>query len=281
MKECEFMKKYLTHIISIGFLIYINILFYVIGHENLFQGKEYILVTLIVLEVIFVVGILAEMVYYLFKISKIEELKRNPQHYILTYLFNIFYIPCLSTKYIQKDPKYKIKNIVFISTMILLYIILVINIISFSLKESTIKYTSNDENVTITLSDKYEKKTVGEFDLYFSSSNVNVGLLLYEDDDYTAEEILSFQADYVYKTRDDVKSVSDSTNTIDGRKINTIVCSGIFNGVENTYMMSTITDADVDDYVVYVIEIALSEDYPSVKNEMQKILENIDIDNNR
>lgn len=269
------MKKYLTHIISIAFLIYINILFYVIGNEFLFNGKEYLLIPLIIVEIIFVGGIIAEIVYYCIKVSKNKELKSNPIYYLLIYFFNIFYIPCLNIKHIEKDPKYKKKNIIFIVIMILLYVVLMINMISFTLKSSINTYKSNDEKVTVTLSNDYEKKIVGEFDLYFSSSSVNVGLLLYKDEGYSAKDILDFQTNFVYETRDNVKKISESKKTIDDREINTVISSGYNNGVENTYMMSTITLSNLDNYVIYVIEITTSDNYSSNKKEMQKILENI------
>lgn len=72
------MKKYLTHIISISFLIFLNILIYVMSNNNVFNDREYLIIPLIIVEVIFVVGIIVEIVYYFYKLSKNQELKSNP-----------------------------------------------------------------------------------------------------------------------------------------------------------------------------------------------------------
>lgn len=270
------MKKYLTHIISISFLIFLNILIYVMSNNNnVFNDREYLIIPLIIVEVIFVVGIIAEIVYYFYKLSKNQELKSNPLYYVLIYFFNIFYIPCLCLKHIYKDSKYKSKNAFFIIIMIILYVILMINLITFSIDTLVTEYTSKDGNVTLSLSNNYEEKKVGYFDIYFASSTLNVGLMLYGNEGYSAEEILDFQTNFIYDTRENVKSISESDKTIDDRKIKTAIVSGMNDDIENVYMMSTITSSKIDNYVVYVIEITTKDNYPSEKNEMQKVLENI------
>ena len=271
----ENLKKYLTHIISISFLIYMNALFYIIIHNSIVQGKEYIMGLLVLLELVFVIGIFGEMIYYFIKVNKNKELKGNPLYYVLIYMLNIFYIPCFEIKHIQKDKDYKKKNIIFISIMIVLYAMLTINIMSFTALESTKTYNSTDNNVTITLSDNYKERIVGEYDLYFSNDAINVGMFLYDNEEQSANDILNYQANYIYKTIDSVKRVSNTTKTIEDREIHTIVYKGKIDDVENIYMMSTITSKNKDNYIVYVVETTRSENYSITKDEMDKNLENI------
>ena len=271
----EIIKKYLSHIISISFLVYVNVLIYLIMNVSNYQDKEYIFAILVGLEFIFVIGILAEIIYYFVKVAKNSELKGNPIYYILIYMLNIFYIPCFNLKHIQKDKEYKKKNIVFISIMVILYVMLTFNIMNFTSLETTKVYTSKDNNVTVTISDKYVEKIVGEYDLYYSREDINVGMFLYENEEQSAEDILNYQANYIYRTRDSSKRISNSTKKIKDREIHTVVYKGTMDDIEHVYMMSTITSTNKDNYIVYVVEITRSEAYTENKAEMEKVLENI------
>jgi len=62
---------------------------------------------------------------------------------------------------------------------------------------------------------------------------------------------------------------------IKDRKITTTVYRGTIDNNENIYMLSTITSEKDKNYVIYVIEITLAEDYQENKDEMEKIVEKI------
>lgn len=270
----EKIKKYFTHILSVFFLIYVNILFYLINHNSILQGKEYIYVILIILEMLLVFGIIGEIIYFLILVAKDKKLKSNPLYYVLIYMLNIFYIPCFVLKHIKKDKNYKKKNIIYLVISILLYILLTVNIMSFTSLEQENKYISNDSNVSVYLNNDYVQKIVGDYDMYFSNNTVNIGIFLYDDGE-KADDILNYQARYLLNTRDAVRKISSSSKKIKDRKITTTVYRGTIDNNENIYMLSTITSEKDKNYVIYVIEITLAEDYQENKDEMEKIVEKI------
>jgi len=206
----EKIKKYFTHILSVFFLIYVNILFYLINHNSILQGKEYIYVILIILEMLLVFGIIGEIIYFLILVAKDKKLKSNPLYYVLIYMLNIFYIPCFVLKHIKKDKNYKKKNIIYLVISILLYILLTVNIMSFTSLEQENKYISNDSNVSVYLNNDYVQKIVGDYDMYFSNNTVNIGIFLYDDGE-KADDILNYQARYLLNTRDAVRKISSSS----------------------------------------------------------------------
>lgn len=158
-----------------------NILFYLINHNSILQSKEYIYVILIILEMLLVFGIIGEIIYFLILVAKNKKLKSNPLYYVLIYMLNIFYIPYFVLKHIKKDKNYKKKNIIYLVISILLYILLTVNIMSFTSLEQENKYISNDSNVSVYLNNDYVQKIVGDYDMYFSNNTVNIGIFLYDD----------------------------------------------------------------------------------------------------
>ena len=221
-----------------------------------------------------VFGIIGEIIYFLILVAKDKKLKSNPLYYVLIYMLNIFYIPCFVLKHIKKDKNYKKKNIIYLVISILLYILLTVNIMSFTSLEQENKYISNDSNVSVYLNNDYVQKIVGDYDMYFSNNTVNIGIFLYDDGE-KADDILNYQARYLLNTRDAVRKISSSNKKIKDRKITTTVYRGTIDNNENIYMLSTITSEKDKNYVIYIIEITLAEDYQENKDEMEKIVEKI------
>ena len=145
---------------------------------------------------------------------------------------------------------------------------------SFTSLEQENKYISNDSNVSVYLNNDYVQKIVGDYDMYFSNNTVNIGIFLYDDGE-KADDILNYQARYLLNTRDAVRKISSSNKKIKDRKITTTVYRGTIDNNENIYMLSTITSEKDKNYVIYIIEITLAEDYQENKDEMEKIVEKI------
>ena len=112
----KIIKKYWTHIVSIGFLISFlafSILYSHTLHNPEFDNMENnnLFIPIVISVFIFVILVWVEIIASMIKISK----NKGPTlHYIYAYLFNVFYIPCYYTRYVNKDKKYYTKNLIFI-----------------------------------------------------------------------------------------------------------------------------------------------------------------------
>lgn len=263
-------KKYLTHIFGIFFLGYLNILFYRLGHNN---DKQ--MMILFILELLIVIGCIVEMIYFIIKAAKTKELKNKALHCILIYLFNIFYIPCFSLKHIYKDANYKIKNILYLIITIILYILLNINIISAVTSESPKTYTSNDNSVTLTISDRFKKDESTSYDLYFAKNDMDFGLYINDNTSYTSNDLLNKYKEEILEAMKEPKELSNTNHNIKDRSINTVVYSGIFNNKDYVFSISSIESTKRNNYIVIVIEACLNKNYSSTSKEMEEILNSI------
>ena len=121
----NFFKKYWSHILNITFLVFLIGFFAIIanGMKNESSAPPPALFPLLLLVEVFMVGgIFAEIIYYMIKASKCEGLKNKGAYMALIYLLNIFYISCFALKYIHKDSKATVKNIVYVVVSIALFI---------------------------------------------------------------------------------------------------------------------------------------------------------------
>lgn len=111
-------KKYWTHIVSIGFnityLIACILVYYAKLHPEFDNENNLgLAITLLALVLIFVALVWVIIIYTMIKISKNKNIKNKTRYYIFTYLFNVFYIPCYHLQYESKDKNYKIKNLIY------------------------------------------------------------------------------------------------------------------------------------------------------------------------
>lgn len=268
-----FIKKYWTHFINLGFLVFTNILFLIL-YYNIFD-KLYI-PSLIILN-IFVIFIWIEIIYHIVYIVKHKEINDKPLHIILSYMFNIFYIPGFSLKYISKDKKYKTKNIIYIIISILLFIslfaIIFLTAINNTIKGNT--YTSDDGVVNFILPSDYEKTTIGEYDLFFTSENANIGIFIYDNYDTTAKIVLDKQENYLINSRESMKLIDSNIINKEKKSITTHTYTGKYKSTQYIYNLSTIVFDDKPDYIIYIIEITKKKNYNNIKKELDKILEDV------
>lgn len=129
------LKKYWTHIISLGFLVYCDLLFALLTSNNsIFESSNVGIIFLVLgIEILFVVGVWVEILMYMIHAIKNKEIKNNAICAVLIYILNVIYIPCYCLKNVSKDGNYKIKNTIYASISIVLYITLFILIIKFEL----------------------------------------------------------------------------------------------------------------------------------------------------
>lgn len=277
----KFLKKYWTHIVNILFFVsYIVIFFYygalALDEINLVSGLFLVLVFVLV------IAIWGEIIYYIVYVAKNRELEKRGLKVALIYLFNAYYIPCFKLKYVDKDEKYNIKNIIYVVISIILTIVMVFSVFQFSYGElysDTYKtYVSADNVVEFTLPSNYVSKTVGEYDLYFSKGiKVNMGVFLYDDWGYTAEEILDSQESYFINTRENMKLLDSTTRQVDNKVIITHTYKGDTGNTSNVYNLSVITFSDKDDYIIYVVQVSERDYYDNCEEEFNKILDDIDL----
>ncbi|MBP3920508.1 MAG: hypothetical protein J6D28_02970 [Bacilli bacterium] len=197
-------------------------------------------------------------------------------HILLIYLLNMYYIPCYYLKHVIKDTKYKLKNIIYIILSIILTITLIAWYLILEIEgTSYTTYISDDNVVSLKIPIDYYQDEVGEYDMYFFNDTVNIGIFLYDNENYSSHEILDDQANYLIKTRKNMKLINSNNN----QNITTYTYSGNYEGNENIYNLSVITFDKKPNYYVYVIEITLKENYKKNRKEMQKILEQISLNN--
>lgn len=130
----NFFKKYWSHILNISFLIYLTVFFAIIGegvkNESSAPPPAFFPLFLLI-EILMVVGILFEIIYYMIKAAQCDDLKNKGLCMVGIYMLNVFYIPCFALKHIHKDSKAKVKNIIYVITSIVLFIAFYILVIKF------------------------------------------------------------------------------------------------------------------------------------------------------
>ncbi|MBO5349894.1 MAG: hypothetical protein J6A89_08805 [Clostridia bacterium] len=288
----NFIKKFWTHVISFLFFIIIIVYYAIIESKN-----EKLLPFLkwgLILELILVLVIWGEIIYFIIQAIKHKEIPNRGLKAVMIYFLNVFYIPCFYLKYIYKDEKYKIKNTAYVIYTIGLFAILLCSMYRFATDNikayendrkidevidiSQSNYISSGGNIKISVPTSYKKSTVGEYDMYFEGTYSNMGVFIYENEDSTAKEILEYQENYLKETRTNFKVENKNISNLNDKKIESHLCEGYDKeNNKNVYMLSTITFNKNNDYVVYVVQIVLKEQYSLVKNEFQKNVENINL----
>ena len=154
----NFIKKYWSHILNIVFLLYcISILTFFANVKDNEITSIVIPIILIGIEAVLVIGVWIEIIYFMIKTIKNNEIKNKALSIVLIYLLNVFYIPCFALKHIYKDNKAKYKNAIYIIISILLYLLLTIVIFRFSLKEyNYTQYISDDNIISISVPSEYK-----------------------------------------------------------------------------------------------------------------------------
>ena len=122
----NFIKKYWSHIFNISVLAYLIYTFKslsdIVENESA-DNPPTIFIVLIIIEVLLVLGVWGEIIYFIIKAAKNKELKNKGLHIAGIYFLNMFYIPCFSLKHVHKDSKAKIKNIIYVLVTACMFIV--------------------------------------------------------------------------------------------------------------------------------------------------------------
>lgn len=87
----------------------------------------------LLVELVLTFAIFAEMIYAIIKAAQDNELSNKALHIIGLYFLNIFYIPCFLLKHVSKEEKVVVKNIIYITLTVTLYIVLCVLAVSLSI----------------------------------------------------------------------------------------------------------------------------------------------------
>lgn len=278
----EFFKKYWTHILSLGFLICAIVLILIL---NVPSFNISLLFATIGILLLLVIGVWVEIIYSIVHAVKQKEIKNNGLCAIACYFLNIIYIPCYSLKYISKDKNYKKKNTIYLVVSILLFVFLIVLMVKLSFNlasnpkyaDEYVTYTSEDRAVSFKLPYNYFQIDIGEFDLYFKNAYTNIGVFIYDDTDYTADQLLKYHEQQFLDNQGNMILIDSNTKSIKDKFIKTNVYEGIYNNNKNIYKFSMVTFTKNPNYKIYVLESILKENYNSKMKELNIILENIDL----
>lgn len=280
----NFIKKYWTHIFNISVFAYLIIIFMLftnsVKNESSDNPPTYF-IALLLIEVLMVFGILAEIIYFIIKAAKNNELENKGLHIAGIYFLNMFYIPCFSLRHIHKDNKAKIKNIIYVLVTVSMFIIFCTSVFKFqSTLNSYKKYISSDKVVSIIVPKGYSDNVIsGQYEMYFmKDSSFTIGVNFYNNTDKNASEIMKAQEDKLLKTRNNFKILEKETLNEEGKNIITHRCSATkYGGGEHYFYISTITFDKKENYVVCVIGESLKENTESTKKEFDDFVKKIDL----
>ena len=121
----NFMKKYWTHIFNISVFAYLIFIFTLFTNDTKNESPDnsaVFFITLLLIELILVIGVWAEIIYFIIKAAKNKELKNKGLHIAGIYFLNMFYIPCFCLKHVHKDSKVTVKNIIYVLVSVSMFI---------------------------------------------------------------------------------------------------------------------------------------------------------------
>lgn len=281
----NFLKKYFIHILNIISLLFIVYPFFLASRFNEFNGKT---IFSIILEILNVIFVWIEIIYFIIKAAKMKGLKNKAIKIILIYLFSWIYIPVFYMKYIYKGNKSRNSNIVYIiiSSLLLLFIFFYISFTVINLtmgnnvdqlSNSSYTYTEKN-NIKISVPNNYKKENTGPYDLSFNNGFSTIGLFFYDNINYTSDEILKLQVEDLLSKRENSSLVSEDKYVKDEKMIISQIYKYKHNNNSFIANFSTITFDKRDRYVVYIIQNCPESLYEEIyKNSFKNVLESIQL----
>ena len=268
---------------------------YTMSGEEVSKIFEYLAVGVYIPSVLITLG---QIVYLMIHVIKNEKFSSNQKAVwlVLIYMLNVFSIPCYAYKYLLKDKNYKIKSTIYIILSVVLisltlfsYVSGIINIIkesSINVERSLDQYVTKDGIVEISAHSGYIEKNVGQYDLYLrdEQTQITTGIFTYDLElpaysGMQEEEIINTQVDYFKNTRKQFELYNDKkVNTLYDKTIAYLEYVGkTETSDECVYRFSTIKFNEKDNYIVFVIQVLLKEDYRKYSAELMDILNSAEL----
>ena len=273
----KLIKKYFLNIFNLSFLLYLIFIFII-----LFNNPDYG-IYFIIIEILFVIGIFIEIIYYIVHAIKHKEINNNYLLAVLIYLFNIFYIPCYRMKYIIKDKNHKKINIIYIITSILLYVLILATIVLLSIGSSSdkglkyTKYITEDNFIRIKLPNDFQRQDPANFDYFFQNEDTSIGIFIYDHTGYTDKELLTFQINDMKTKRENMTKIDSYTENDKNKHYSVETYKGKYNNEYYIYKFATMNFDENKDYIMSFIIVTPEKSYSKNEKQISKIFEMINI----
>lgn len=285
----NFIKKYWPHAINITLLICYIAIFSILNINYNSEAKPPRIYDILMLlaPTLSVIGVWAEIIYFMIKVITSKELNHKVLRCLGIWFLNIFYIPCLNIKHICKDEKHKNKNIIYLVVSILLYCTMVglisrYEIITYRNLRSSINqdsitelYESDDGMIDIYIPQDYGRASVGEYDMYFTNEESNIGIFIYNDEADSALQVMDAQEQWLMQKRKNCKLISMNSRRVDDKNIITKEYEAEVDRIRQRYCLSTVSFDKNEKYIVYIIQTCQKSEYDKYKDQYEKMINSI------
>lgn len=270
----KYFKLYWPILVTTIFLFVYGILIGTMIFGDAIFENDFIGIMMVLLALVLVIGIYAEMIYFMIKASKNKDIKNKILWCLALYFFHIFIFPYFNLKYVCNEKKNLFRMIIFV---ILSLVVTFFGIfIAFNVDKNYSKKTVFiiEDGVKVNFSGKFRETEIGEYDFYLKDEKrqINIGGFIYdEDDNEQPSHILSIRDSWVKVTRSPATLLDTYKEETDDSIINTNIYVGTNEGIKNIYYISTIEFKDKECFV-NTLSIYLYDENIDYKDEIKKIL---------
>lgn len=269
-----------------------------IGTIKNFAIKILILI-LVILFVIILLFTFLEAVFCVLDVYHNTKMKREKKllWYFLLIFFNIFIVPYY---YIENNKKFKNKKYNQFLKYFYIFIVLTFSILSIIttkilinthkiVEEKEIKkkkiqesvrniFSSNDEKIQMSFKLGFERTDVSEYDLYAKNEKKNLvtGVFLYDINGYaekTPDAILDKQIEYFKNNKKNAVMYKEKeVNNVADKTIHSVLLKAENEDNNCIYKLSAISFSSNQNFIAYVIQVSLENQYDKYTEELNEIL---------
>ena len=244
------------------------------------------------LVVILSVIIFIEFIYLLYKLYNLEKnIFFKIIWTLLLIVFNILIFPFFYSKYVANRSKNLFIYIVLLIPMLFFISTFAVGEVIYfdkvnqkeqkkiKIENERIDYNTKDDAVSFTFRHGYEKKEIGEYDLYVINEEKNIVFTAFTYDTFYYEQ--KSKDDFIEKGIKDVSIGKENFDIykekenidLDNISITTVSYKGkTSTSSECIYKISAITYNSKANYIVYVVEVITEANYDKYSDELLEIL---------
>lgn len=270
----KILKAYIPMIIAILFLLFYGMAIGASFYANSSSNNS--LNTIFGIGIIFIILFIIEWIYFIVHAARNKELKERVFWALIIYFLNIFVICYYNFKYVAKIKYVKLNTAIYAILAIITFIVGIIipkNII----EPSKVVLYSDDKRIVVEALGYYEKRSVGQYDLYVSDyiRDINIGVFIYnKNDNMSVSRIIGDRSTWINTDRDNAKMIDSFSFTDNERVIENITYSASLKNSFYIYHISVVEFVETGD-VVNTIIICNDDDYETYKDEFKEIVTNI------
>ena len=244
-------------------------------------------------------------IYFIRYIIK-NDVPKKALWIILIVLFNVFIIPYFFMKYVEKEEKIVFNTILY-TLPIFIYLVcfgfgfyVFTDLNNQKIEDQRIKdetknvYSTKDNKTSFTFGYGYDKKEVGEYDLYVINHEKSIvfSVFTYNTIDYEQKTV----DEYLNKGIEDIKvgkkNFVEFSKKKETKEDNYTITSVAYEGEAEVktknkvstsdciYVMSTITFDSDPNYIIYIIEVVTKANYNEHKTELKDLLKTVSVNFN-